>query len=101
MRCGVATEAGRLADAEAARLRHGLILEARARRPPIGEELAAPFRAVGDDQRLISIVVLLAGTELLAAHEQRKERLVRTVTASADRHVVLRRTEDVTLRLRL
>src|ERR1041385_7409599 len=81
MRRGVAAEARRLADAEAARLHGCLILEARARRAAVGEELAASFRAVGDHQRLVAIVVFLAGAELLVAHEQRKERLVRTVTA--------------------
>src|SRR5581483_101530 len=101
MRRGVAGETGGPADAITARLDHRLILEARARRPAVGEELAAALRSVGDDQRLIAVVVMLAGTKLLIRNEERKQRLVRSVTAAADRDVVLRRTEDVALRLRL
>ena len=62
MRRRVAVQACRLA----ARLRRRLILEARARRPAVGEKLAASLRAVGDHECLIAIVVTLAGAKLFA-----------------------------------
>src|SRR5436190_24107606 len=85
MRRGVTRETGRTAGAIAARLQQRLILERRARRAAVGEVLAGARRPVGDDQRLIAIVVTLAGTKLIAFVEQRKERIVRSVAAPAER----------------
>src|SRR5205085_10335230 len=93
------------AAAITARLQQRLILERRARRPSIREVFAGTRRTVGDDQRLITIVVSLTGTELIARVEQRKKRIVRTVTTSADRQRELFvdpvGTDDVRLRFRL
>src|SRR5436305_9368842 len=84
MRRGVAGQTGRAARSIASRLEQRLCFERRAARPSVGEVLAGALGAVGDDQRLVAVVVALAGAELIVRVEQRKERIVRTVTARAD-----------------
>src|SRR5438067_10883150 len=85
MRGGVAGQAGRAAASVAARLKQRLSFKGGAARTSVREVLAGAFCAVGDDQRLVSRVVALAGPELVLRIEQRKERIARAVAARADR----------------